>query len=108
MFRAVYGPHWRLLIIGANQTARAMPPCSSPMMRRPSCVITAWRERLSLGLTRRSTSPRSCSRLMTSAVVVRSSPSSMPIAVWSSQGLSDRAVSTPYCTGVTFCVLHSS
>ncbi|CFO72040.1 Uncharacterised protein [Bordetella pertussis] len=41
-------------------------------------------------------------------MVVRSSPSSMPIAVWSSQGLSDRAVSTPYCTGVTFCVLHSS
>ncbi|KAG1363030.1 hypothetical protein G6F59_018999 [Rhizopus arrhizus] len=78
------------------------------MMRNPSWVITAWRERLSVGFTRRSTRPRSCSRLTTSAVVVRSSPNSMPMAVWSSQGLSDSAVSTPYCTGVTFCVLHSS
>lgn len=34
MFRAVYGPHWRLLIIGANQTAQVRPTLPPPWISR--------------------------------------------------------------------------
>ena len=71
-------------------------------MRRPSCVITAWRERLSFsGLTSPGL-PRSLDD-----VGGGNGPAPAPCrsAVCPAR-LSDR-LSTPYCTGVSFCVLHS-